>query len=103
VKVNGLLSHAMSVSPSARQFYSSRPLLAETDTATRESHPLTLERSLRPVCWADRRQTRQQNISEAFGVAHTIEASDFDQLAPEDGLQAFVAIKVYPRYVIFDR
>jgi hypothetical protein len=40
---------------------------------------------------------------ERFGVAHTIEASDFDQLAPEDGLQAFVAIKVYPRYVIFDR
>jgi len=48
-------------------------------------------------------QTRQQNVSEAFGVAHTIEASDFDQLAPEDSLQAFVALKVYRKIVTFNR
>ena len=36
-------------------------------------------------CWSDRRQTRQQDVSEGFGVAHAIEASNLDQLASEDG------------------
>ena len=71
--------------------------------ATRESHPLTLECSFRRVCWSDRRQTRQQNVSEAFGVAHTIEGSDFDQFASEDGLQAFIAIEVDRKIVTFNR
>ena len=36
-------------------------------------------------CWSDRRQTSQQDVSEGFGVAHAIEASNLDQLVPEDG------------------
>jgi hypothetical protein len=103
VKVNELLSHAVSVSPSVRQFLQFATAFGWNDIATRESHPLTLECSFRRVCWSDRRQTRQQNVSEAFGVAHTIEGSDFDQFASEDGLQAFVAIKVDRKIVTFNR
>jgi hypothetical protein len=38
------------------------------------------------------RQTSQEDVSEGFGIAHAIEASDFDQLASEDGLPAFVDV-----------
>ena len=38
-----------------------------------------------------------------FGVAHIIEASDFDQLASENSLQALVAVKVDGRIIFFDR
>jgi hypothetical protein len=48
------------------------------------------------------RQTSQQDVSEGFEVAHTVEASDLDQLAAEDGLQAFIAINVDGRNLIFD-
>lgn len=49
------------------------------------------------------RQSSQEDVSEAFGIAHAIEASDFDQFASEEGLQAFVAVKVGRRIVTFDR
>ena len=42
-------------------------------------------------------QTGQQDVSEAFGIAHTVGAGDFDQLGSEYGLQAFVAVKVSGR------
>ena len=44
-----------------------------------------------------RLQTTQENVSENLGVAHAIETSNFDKLAPEDGLQAFVAVEAYGR------
>ena len=47
--------------------------------------------------------TSQQDVSEGLGVAHSIEPSDFDQLAPEYNLQAFVAVKVSGRNVVFNR
>ena len=56
-------------------------------------------RSLR----CDLRQTIQQDVSEGFGVAHTIEASDFDQLASENSLKALVVVKVDGRIIFFDR
>jgi hypothetical protein len=48
-------------------------------------------------------QTSQQDVSEAFGIAHTIGASDFDQLGSEYGLQALVAVKFSLRNVIVNR
>jgi hypothetical protein len=104
VKVNELLSHAMSVSGefTDRTYDPSGRTAFGWNGCRRESHPLTLECSVRRVCWSDRRQTSQHDVSERFGVAQAIEASDFDQLAPKDGLQAFAAIKVR-RNVIFDR
>jgi hypothetical protein len=53
-----------------------------------------LEFSVHRRCWSGLGQTSKQNVSKSFGVTHAIEASDFDQLAPEDSLQAFVAAKV---------
>ena len=53
---------------------------------------MTLEFSVHWRCWSDLGQTSKQNVSKSFGVAHAIEASDFDQLAPEDGLQAFLTV-----------
>jgi hypothetical protein len=49
------------------------------------------------------RQTGQEDVSEGFGIAHAIDASDFDQLALEHGLQAFVAVEVDRRGSTFDR
>ena len=54
-------------------------------------------------CWSDRRQTGQQDVSEGFGVAHAIEASNLDQLASEDGLKGFVTVKIDRKIVFFDR
>ena len=104
MKVNELLSHAMSVSGefTDRTYDPSGRTAFGWNGCRRESHPLMLECSVRRVCWSDRRQTSQHDVSERFGVAQAIEASDFDQLAPKDGLQAFAAIKVR-RNVIFDR
>jgi hypothetical protein len=48
-------------------------------------------------------ETTQQNVSERLGVADTLETSDFDQLAPENGLKAFVAVEVYRQISVFDR
>jgi len=31
-------------------------------------------------------QASQQDVSAGLGIAHAMEASDFDQLAPEDSL-----------------
>ena len=49
------------------------------------------------------RQTSQQDVSKGFGVGHATEASDFDQLTSEDGLQALVAVKVEGKIIFFDR
>jgi len=50
------------------------------------------------VLVSDWRQS-QQDVSQGFGVVHPIEASNFDQLASEDGFQAFVAFKIDCRIV----
>jgi hypothetical protein len=45
-----------------------------------------VDASLHRQCWSDLGQASQQDVSEGLGIAHAMEASDFDQLAPEDSL-----------------
>ena len=40
------------------------------------------------------RQTSQENVSQCFGLTHTIEAGDLDEFPTEDGLQPFVTVLV---------
>jgi hypothetical protein len=49
------------------------------------------------------RQASQYDVSESLGVARAFEANNLNKLTSEDGLQAFVAVKVDRRIVTFDR
>jgi hypothetical protein len=83
------------------EFCGLRTLVADWSRySTQAPHPNRLG-VIRRRCRSDR-QTSQQDVPEGLGVAHPI-PSDFDQLAPEYGLQAFVEVKVSGRNLIFNR
>ena len=48
--------------------------------------PILVNASPNRQCWSDLGQSSQQDVSQGLGIAHAMEASDFDQLAPEDSL-----------------